>query len=205
VIGAIAAVATLILALSAGIGVAVFVAKSSDGTPAATASQDQTNDEGSATSTATDAPAVEPTPTPTASADTESDPAPAVTQEPVEDPAPETYADNEVDLDGTTWSGDMAGSSGKYRFTLSLEEDAYGNLEGQMYQVSSSTGEDGTETLTGSRDGNNISLEGLYWSGAPSGWDTDTIELTVGSDGTMSGQYTCASCSGWHGMSGYQQ
>lgn len=123
----------------------------------------------------------------------------AAPEPPEPTPTPES---TEVPLDGTTWEGTM--KSGKYEFDMDLTEALDGSLSSTMYQRSRTSGDDGYQTLSGSRKGNKISLQGESWRGAPSGWSTDTIEVTVTKSGSMKGEYTCATCSGWSDIVGRQ-
>ena len=98
------------------------------------------------------------------------------------------------------WSGSMKG--GQYSFSLDLYDEG-GSLSGSMYQVDNTDGDDGTQQMTGYREGNTLYLRGTSWSGAPSSWGLDSIVVTLSSDGSsFSGSYGCDVCSGTNDIYG---
>jgi hypothetical protein len=116
-------------------------------------------------------------------------------------PAPAPASATSASAAGS-WEGSM--DSGQYSFSMDLSESD-GGISGSMYQYDNSDGEDGTESLTGYREGNTIYLQGTSWSGAPSSWGLDSIIVTLSPDGdSMSGSFTCTTCSGTKDISGYR-
>ena len=101
---------------------------------------------------------------------------------------------------GTTLQGHWMGSmnSGRYRYEMTMREKPSGQLNATMTQTDVSTGQSGTEFLTGRRTDDGLLLQGRRWSrDSPAGWSLDRIGAKVAQSPKgwrMSGTYTCPTC-----------
>jgi len=118
------------------------------------------------------------------------------------EPTPTQVAPAQVTGVTGDWTGVLPGRGSKvFYLTAVMNENLDGSIDAQvrMDEVNAglSTGNTGTQLMSGFRSGSFVELQGYAWAGGsyPSGWTLDTFVLTLSPNGNaLNGTYSCPGC-----------